>query len=182
LTAAAVGTEGAATDTAGKDDDMADEDLPYRVQPDRPAKPPVETRDETVARVVGPVEAVSVDRGGSSDPSTRRGFQRLLTRRFFTAAGAGGLVGVALGLALYFLPGPREEGRGLGAEGGNWANAVGYAVVMGVALAIVAAVLSSYFILAREDGRIEREVEEQTGHQPEGPGRPNRPHEDPEPR
>src|SRR5687768_9605253 len=161
---------------------MADEDLPHRVQPDRPAKPPVETREETVARVVGPVEAVSVERSGSSDPSTRRGFQRLLTRRFFTAAAAGGVVGVALGLALYLLPGPREESRGLGAEGADWANAVGYALVMGAALAVVAAVVSSYFILAREDGRIERQVEEKTGRPPEGPGRPNHPGEDPDPR
>ena len=58
---------------------------------------------------------MSVDRGGSPDPSTRRGLQRVLTRRF---------------------------------------------------------------ILAREDGRIERRVEEQTGRGPDAPGRPNRPEEE----
>jgi hypothetical protein len=155
------------------------ESTPHRAQPARPAEPQVETREETVARVAGAEEAVSVGRGGSADPSTRRGFDRLLTRRFFTALAVGALAGIALGLILYFLPGPREEGAGLGLERTGWANAVGYAVIMGVALAIVAAVISSYFILAREDGRIERRVEEQTGQEPEGPGRPNRPEEDP---
>jgi hypothetical protein len=161
---------------------LADETTPHRVRPDQPAAPRPETREETVARLVGPEEAVSVDRGGSPDPSTRRRLGRILTRRFFTAAAAGGAVGIALGLLLYFLPGPREESRALGTEGGNWANAVGYALVLGAALAIVAAVISSILILAREDGRIEREVEERTGRGPEGPGRPNRPDEDPDPR
>jgi hypothetical protein len=151
---------------------------PHRVQPDRPARPAVETREETVARLAGAEEAVSVGRGGSADPSTRRGMQRFLAKRFLRGAAIGGLVGIAVGITLYLLPGPREEGRALGLERTGFANAVLYALIMGIALAVVVAVITSIITLAREDGRVEREVEERTGRGPEGPARPNRPDED----
>jgi hypothetical protein len=160
---------------------MADETPPpsQHVQPDRPATQHVETREETVARVMGAEEAVSVGRGGTADPSTRRGLQRRARDNFFKAFACGGVAGIVLGLALYFLPGPREEGRGLGLERTGWPNAVGYALIMGMALAVVAAVITTFITLMREDGRVEREVQEKTGHGNEGPGRANRPEEDP---
>lgn len=160
---------------------MADETppAPHHVQPDRPATQQVESREETIARVMGAEEAVSVGRGGTADPSTRRGMQLRARRNFLVAFACGGLAGIALGLTLYFLPGPREEGRGLGLERTGWPNAVGYALIMGIALAVVAAVITTFVTLQREDGRVEREVQEKTGHGNEGPGRANRPEEDP---
>ena len=148
------------------------------IQRDLPATPDVETREETIARVMGEVEAASVGFGGSADPSTRRGVPRLLARRVMVAAAAGAAVGAAVGLALSFLPGPREEGRGLGAEGSGWPHVVGYALVMAIGLAVIVAVIVALWTLAREDGRIEREVEEKTGRGPEGPGSPNSPDQD----
>ena len=50
---------------------------------------------------------------------------------------------------------------------------------MGMALAVVAAVITTFITLMREDGRVEREVQERTGLGNEDPGRANRPGEDP---
>lgn len=160
---------------------MADDTPPasQHVQPDRPPTQHVESREETVARVMGAEEAVSVGRGGTADPSTRRGMQLRARRNFLIAFACGGLAGIVLGLVLYWLPGPREEGRGLGLERTGVGNAIGYALIMGMALAVVAAVITTFITLMREDGRVEREVQEKTGRGNEGLGRANRPEEDP---
>jgi hypothetical protein len=152
------------------------------VQRDVPANPDVETREETIARVVGEEEAVGAERGGSPDPSTRRGVQRTLAGTLLLFGGIGAAAGAALGVALSFCPGPREEGRGLGVQGDGIGHTVGYALVMAVAVAIVVAVIAAFVTLAREDGRTEREVERATGHGPEGPGDPSSPEHDLKPR
>jgi hypothetical protein len=152
------------------------------VQQDLPANPDVETREETIARVVGDEEAVGADHGGSADPSTRRGVQRTLWATALLTGAVGAAIGFAAGVALSFWPGPEEGGRGLGVEGSGWSHTLGYGLVMAVAVGIVVAVIASILALAREDGRVERRVEEETGHGPEGPGRPADPEHDLKPR
>ena len=140
------------------------------VQQDLPAQPHAETREETLARVVDSDEAVGAERGGSADPSSRRGLNRTLGRALTGSAAAGALVGAVLGLVLSLAPGPFETS---GVSG-----VVAYVVVLAVAGTLVTALLGALLTLAREDGRVEREVEESTGRGPEGAGSPGAPEHD----
>jgi len=150
------------------------EDTERSVQQDIPADPDVETREETIARVVGDEEAVSADRGGSPDPSTRRGLNRTLSRTLIVASAAGFVVGAVAGLILSLVSGPFETS--------SVGGAIGYMAMFGIALAIVVGVLAALFTLEREDGRVERKVTEQTGRESEAPGSPSRPGSDLDPR
>lgn len=149
------------------------------VQQDLPAHPHPETREQTVARVVDEEEAAGAEYGGSPDPSTRRGVQRTLAGTVAIAALLGAVVGGLLGLGLSFWPGgPQEGGRGLGVQGEGFAHHTLYALVLAAGMAAIFAVVTAFWTLAREDGRIEREVESRTGRGPEGPGRPSKPEHD----
>ena len=146
------------------------EPQPHSVQRDQPARPDAETREETIARVVDPTEAVGADRGGSADPSTRRGVQRTLAGALAVFGGIGALVGGVLGLVLGLSPGPFETDTALGV--------VGYTAVMAAGGALIGGVIGALVTLAREDGRVEREVEESTGRGPEGAASPGAPEHD----
>ena len=143
------------------------------IQHDEPARQHAESREQTVERVAGHEEAVIAERGGSSDPSTRRGLNRRLGLNLVTLGLAGLVVGAIVGLVLSLAPGPVETDSVLGT--------IGYMIALGAAAALIFAVVGSLLLLAREDGRIEREVEEGTGRGPEGPGRPSPPEHDPTP-
>jgi hypothetical protein len=134
---------------------MAEPTGAQSVQRDDPAHRDVETREETVARVVGEEEAVGAERGGSPDPSTRRGLNRALWRTVAIYAGVGFVAGAIIGLILSMAPGPFET-DGVG-------EAIGYMIGLGLALALVVTLLASLFLLQREDGRVQREeVERRT--------------------
>lgn len=137
------------------------------VQQDLPADPDVETREETVARVVGSDEAAGREFGGSSDPSTRRGLNRSLWRTIFIAGAIGFVVGAAAALVFSLAPGPFETD--------SVSSAIGYMALLGLAVGIVSAMVFALLTLAREDGRVERKVEEKTGRGAEGPGEPSSP-------
>lgn len=142
----------------------------HSVQQDLPANPDVETRGETIARVVDSTEAVGAERGGSADPSSRRGLNRTIARTLAVLAAAGAVVGAVAGLVLSLVPGPVETNSVLGA--------IGYMVALAAAGALVFAVIGTLLTLAREDGRVEREVEESTGRGPEGAAGPSTPEHD----
>lgn len=144
------------------------------VQHDQPAEQHIETREETIERVVDSTEAVTAERGGSADPSSRRGLNRLLARTLSGFGLAGAVFGALLALLLSFLPGPIETHDVLGV--------IGYMIVLGAAFALGFAVIGTLLNLAREDGRVEREVEEATGNPPEGIAGPVSPKHDPTPR
>lgn len=63
-------------------------------------------------------------------------------------------------------------------EASGAAGAAGYTLALGVAGALVGAVIGTLLTLAREDGRVEREVEERTGRGPEGAAGPISPEHD----
>ncbi|MGE0025950.1 MAG: hypothetical protein AB7O78_08485 [Thermoleophilia bacterium] len=128
---------------------MAEPTGAHTTQHDDPPRRDVETREETVARVVGDEEAVGAERGGSPDPSTRRGLNRALWKTVAAYAGIGFVVGAALGLALSLLPGPFETS--------SVGGAIGYMIGLGFAIALVVTLLASLFLLEREDGRVQRE-------------------------
>jgi hypothetical protein len=139
------------------------------VQQDLPATSHAETREETIARVVDSDEAVGAERGGSADPSSRRGLNRTLRRALTRSAGAGALVGAVLGLVISLSPGPfNTSGSGV----------VAYVVVLALAGTLLTTLLGALLTLAREDGRVEREVEESTARGPEGAGSPGAPEHD----
>ncbi len=89
-------------------------------------------------------------------------------------AASGFVVGAAIALVLALLPRPFEVS--------GVASTIGYMIGLGVAAALVFMVIGSLLLLAREDGRVEREVERGTGRRPQGPGRPGSPEHDPTPR
>lgn len=146
----------------------------HSVQQDLPADPDVETREDTVARLAGSDEAVGREYGGSADSSTRRGVNRSLWRTLGLAGAIGFAVGAAAALIFSLAPGPFETDS-VGAM-------IGYMALLGFAVGVVSAMVFALLTLAREDGRVEREVEEQTGRGPEGPGHPSSPSTDLEPR
>ena len=153
---------------------MADDEIrTASIQHDEPAHPHAESRVETVARVAGPEEAAIAERGGSSDPSTRRGLNRWLGRNQAILAVCGFVVGAIVALVLSLSPGPVETH--------NVWGVIGYMIVLGVAGALGFVVIGSLLLLAREDGRIERRVEQDTGREPAAPAQPSRPEHDPEP-
>ena len=146
---------------------MADEKRPHTVQPDLPAQPqPAESREETIERVVGEAdEAQRVEAHEELvDPTSRRGVTRAIAARALAAAGIGAALGAVLGVILSLLPGPVETD--------SVAGAIGYAAVMAVLVAIIVGLITTLILLAREDGRVEREVERKTGHEAEPPGSP----------
>ncbi|HET6690234.1 MAG TPA: hypothetical protein VFG74_05160 [Miltoncostaeaceae bacterium] len=128
---------------------MAEPTGAHSVQHDEPARRDVETREETVARVAGGEEAVGAERGGSPDPSTRRGLNRALWKTVAVYAGIGFVVGAVLGLILSMAPGPFETD--------SVGGAIGYMIGLGLAIALVVTLLASLFLLEREDGRVQRE-------------------------
>jgi hypothetical protein len=145
---------------------MAHEEHPGAIQPDRPAKVEVETREETIERVVHEADErpeVAVQRK-LEDPTTRRGVNRAIAKTALICAGVGAVAGAVLGIVLSFLPGPVETDSAAGA--------VGYALVMAILVAVIVGLIATLILLAREDGRVEREVERATGHDPEPPGSP----------
>lgn len=154
--------------------DQNDETGNASIQRDEPALPDAETREETIERVIDSTEAVGAERGGSADPSSRRGINRLLARTLTGFGAAGFVFGAVLALVLSFLPGPVETN--------TVQNLIGYMFVLGVAFAVGFAVIATLLNLAREDGRMEREVEEATGRGPEGIADPADPKHDPTPR
>lgn len=146
----------------------------HSVQQSLPADPDVETRDDTIARLAGSDEAVGRELGGSPDPSTRRGVNRVLWRTRLMAGAIGFVVGAVAALILSLAPGPFETD--------GVTEMIGYMALLGFAVGVVSAMVFALLTLAREDGRVEREVERRTGHGPEGPGQPNSPETDLEPR
>lgn len=145
---------------------MAEDIQPHSVQPDRPARTEVESREETVQRVIEESDRAQniPARRESQDPTSRRGVNRTVTREALVAAGAGAVVGAILGVVLSFLPGPVETD--------SVAGAVGYAALLALLVAVIFGLIATLILLAREDGRVEREVERATGHEAEAPGSP----------
>lgn len=145
-----------------------------------PAQPRAESRDQTLDRVLGESEQVGSDAPRAADPSTRRGFNAALGRQMLRGGAIGALAGIVIGVLLRWVapepivgwPGGRSFSE---SEIADW---VGWTLALAVALAIVVMVIAALLHLAREDGRIEREVERATGHPPEGPGRPLDPEHD----
>lgn len=140
---------------------------------DEPATPtPVESREETIERVVHEAEAVQQVEPTvqTVDPTSRSGFNRTLVFTIAKLAATGFAIGAVLGLVLSALPGPFEiVGRG-NIEGSNGPLQVTlYALVMGVGMALIVAVIGSLILLAREDGRVEHDVERRTGIGPPPP-------------
>jgi hypothetical protein len=136
---------------------------------------PAESREETLKRVLEEEDAVEVSRERvDADPSTARGYQRTLLSRIprFGLLGAG--VGVLIGLLLIWGPGPLDAplvgGPGRGTVT-TLAGSIGFLVLCAVVFGLVFAALSGLIYNAREDGRTERRVEEDTGVDPGPPAR-----------
>ena len=158
------------------------EQHPPNVQHYPPAKADAESREETIERVIHESEEVQRTTAGieAVDPSSRRGLNRALARVVALLACAGFAVGAGLGLVLSFLPGPFElVGRGNIEGSTGWLQALLYALVMGAGFALVVTVVGTLIFLAREDGRVEREVEGRTGIHPPAPADPLEPQHDP---
>lgn len=99
----------------------------------------VETREEVLARVAAEKrETQTPEMTTGRDPSTRRGMQRKTVRTFVVAAVVGYLIALGIGWVV---------------SGNFWIGAGG-----GFAGALVGAVLASFLLLEREDGRVSDET------------------------
>lgn len=127
-------------------------DDPERVtSPERP-------REEIVAEAIREQREIEEAHGATpgADPSTRRGFQRTALRTALVAAVIGGLALFVLGALAVML------------TDASWFLAVSVAVVGAVAAGLIGALVAG----GREDGKVERTVERQTGQRPGPPARP----------
>jgi len=139
----------------------------------------VETREETVERVLSDDAQVreehgveeTGDVGGdplAADISTRRGLNLALLVWF----GAGVVIGGGLGLALgYGL----KEVAGSSALGGV-GDGVAFPVSMALAFGLIGGLISAFFQLEAEDGRVERGVEEDLDRETDAVGKGPDPH------
>lgn len=122
-----------------------------------------EPRERTVERVLertdqprhGRAQGATAD----ADPTSRRGFHRLLTAR----AGLGFLAGFVLGVAITLIANATAP-QALGDPGTG--GLIGACLVIGAALGLVGVVMTAFVVLGREDGRVERRIEEDLGDQP----------------
>ena len=135
------------------------------IQKDLPAEPHAESREETIAKAVDANEAAQTRAGGSVDPSTSRGVNQKLWKALARWGSIGAIVGIVGGVILSLSPGPFETHT----VGG----AIGYAALLGVAGALIFALIGGLTSVEREDGRVERDVENVTGREPEGPASPS---------
>jgi hypothetical protein len=134
-----------------------------------------ESRQETVERVLAESRQDQVEAGQGSvpqaDPSTRRGFNRVVRAR----AALGFLGGFALG-ALVIVIGKVTMPEALNdPTAGPLTAAI---VVTGLLTGIIVAIITAFVTLEREDGRIEREVEKDVGAPQPAPADPIDPQHD----
>jgi hypothetical protein len=151
---------------------MADERHPPHVGFDDATARDVESREETIEHAVQESGAVQhVDPTVETvDPTQRRGLNRALRRRILELAIAGFVGGAVLGVILGVLPGPAElagQGDAPGSRAAEWTL---FCIVLGIAIAIVTAVIGGLVLLQREDGRVQRDVERRV---PPGEERPD---------
>jgi hypothetical protein len=148
-----------------------------------------ESREETIRKVVAEQREIVGTHGAGdvgdplADPSTTRGANRSFLRSGLKGALAGLVLGAILAsVALQFDTPLRGRGGGIEDSGvvGNIGDAVHWLIAFSIALAIIGFLLGVYMGLEREDGRVERQVEEAQGVSPEeGHGRPLDPKYDP---
>jgi hypothetical protein len=140
---------------------MADEPHTPSTQTHPPTQPDPEPREETIARVVeesGQAQEITAHEE-SQDPTTRRGANRTIIRTGLAWAAVGAVVGAIAGLILSIAPGPFETD--------DVGDAIAYTFGLAAALFVVVGVVATLILLAREDGRVEREVERKTGRRPD---------------
>jgi hypothetical protein len=142
---------------------------PANVQPLPPTKVDAESREETIERVLEEAdEAQNVHaREELVDPTSRRGVNRAVAKRALVLAAVGAVFGAVLALILSFLPGPVETDTVPGT--------IGYMIVVGIVFAVIFGLIGTLILLAREDGRVEREVERATGRDAPPPASPSDP-------
>lgn len=124
-----------------------------------------ESREETVDRVTSESREsqIKATHGSSAatDPSTGRRLGRAMRRRGVLGFAIGAVIGVGLALLIWaFTPG--DIGGGL----------VGLIIFMALAVGIAGTMVAAFLALEREDGRIEREVEQDVGEDSPAPARP----------
>lgn len=144
-----------------------------------PTESHAETREETLDRLIED-ERVPVEREDlAGDPTSRRGTNTRLITRPHIAALAGAVVGAVVGLILALIPGVPGPGGRTGADNQmHLGNIAGYMAVLAIAVAAVTFVIAGLIYVEREDGRMERELEERRGVHGEPPAEPLDPKHD----
>lgn len=144
-----------------------------------PTHQDAETREETVARALRDDPVQRSRASESQDPSERSRFGQKLTVRSHAWGLAGAVLGAVLGLLLALNATPVEApfltDRG---DIGTFFGTVGYMLLLAAAFFVVFWALSGLVYTAREDGRTERIVEEDTGRGPQDPAQPLDPKHD----
>lgn len=117
-----------------------------------PSFPRGETRDMTLNRVIREAHLDERPEPIEGDPTTVSGGNRRIARRVALVAVLAAIAGALVGLVLAYGPDPFGDSSTEGI--------VGHMVIMGLAFALIGALISTLILLEREDGRMEHAVEE----------------------
>jgi hypothetical protein len=115
-----------------------------------------ESQEQALARIVRAAHLDDRPEPLEADLTTLTGGNRRIAARAGLMMVLGAVAGGAIGLGLSRSSGP----FGVESTGGT----VGYMLVLGLALAVIVGLVSTLLMLEREDGRVEREVEEYQAH------------------
>lgn len=147
---------------------MANE--PYEAPDRRVDSEPYESREETTVRVLDEIErsdAADPSAGDLTDSSVQRGVPKGIARALAVWGTIGAAVGVVIAVVLMIaVPNTLDVGGPV--------EVAGYIGLIAVIFAVIVGLIGIFVVLEREDGRVERDVEEATGRSPEQqtPGRP----------
>lgn len=145
---------------------MAETDIDSAApKPHRSPSEPGETRAETQERVLEEIEEVRgepVDSFDAADSSVRRGVPRRLGRSVARWVLAGAGIGAIVGAVLLVTSPSSVDASGV-------AGGIGLIVGGALVFALIGGVFGALFLVEREDGRVEREVEKTTGEDPGAP-------------
>lgn len=124
-----------------------------------PTRPHAESRGDTLDRVVHDAHLDEGPEPIDSDLTTATGGNRRIAKKAGIVMVVGALVGAIGGLILTVIPGPFDTD--------TTAGTIGYMLVLGFAVGVIVALVSTLLMLEREDGRVEHEVEEYRAHHPD---------------
>lgn len=118
-----------------------------------PTAPHAETRQHALERIVREAHLGEGAEPLGADLLSAMGGNRRIALHGAAIAAAAAVIGAVAGLLLSVAPGPFE----VSSAGGT----IGYMLVLGLAVAVIAALIGTLVMLEGVDGRVEHMVEEQ---------------------
>lgn len=116
-----------------------------------PSEPHAETRRATLDRVIHESHLDERPEPLDGDSTTMSGGNLRIARRVAVSAAVAACLGAIVGLIIALAPGPFGDDSALGIAG--------HMIIMGLAFALIATLVTTLMLLEREDGRSAHEEE-----------------------